>query len=62
MLLGFAAPPLEPFDAAALSQLARSFWADNKRVSNALVRRELGVELRYPDFRAGLAGILAAGG
>jgi nucleoside-diphosphate-sugar epimerase len=61
-MLGVAAPPLEPFDAAALSPMARSFWADNKRVSNALVKKELGIELRYPDFRAGLAAILAGGG
>jgi hypothetical protein len=51
-----------PFDEAALSPMARSFYADNKRVSNALVKTELGVSLRYPDYRAGLAAILAAGG
>lgn len=61
-LLGIAPPPLEPFDPAALSPLARSFWSDSKRVSNTLVKRELGIALRYPDFRAGLAAILAAGG
>jgi nucleoside-diphosphate-sugar epimerase len=61
-LLGVAPPPLEPFDPAALSPMARSFWADNKRVSNALIKRELGVVLRHPDYRAGLAAILAAGG
>lgn len=61
-LLGIAPPPLEPFDPASLSPMAQSFWADNKRVSNALIKRELGVALRYPDYRAGLAGILAAGG
>jgi nucleoside-diphosphate-sugar epimerase len=61
-LLGIAAPPLEPFDPATLSPMAQSFWADNKRVSNALIKRELGVVLRYPNYRAGLAAILAAGG
>lgn len=61
-LLGIDPPPLEPFGPAALSPMAQSFWADNKRVSNALIRRELGVALRYPDYRAGLAAILAAGG
>jgi len=61
-LLGVAPPPLVPFDAAALSPMARSFWDDNKRVSNALIKRELGVRLRFPHYRTGLAAILAAGG
>ena len=58
-LLGVPSPPLVPFAAAELSSMARSFYADNKRVSNALIKRELGVRLRYPDYRAGLAAILA---
>ena len=56
-LLGLPPPPLVPFDAAELSPMARSFWDDNKRVSNALIKQELGVALRYPDYRAGLAAI-----
>jgi nucleoside-diphosphate-sugar epimerase len=59
-LLGMPAPPLVPFDLAELSPMARSFYADNKRVSNALIKAELGVRLRYPNYRAGLAAILAA--
>ncbi len=39
--------------------MARSFYDDNKRVSNRLIKNELGLTLRYPDFRAGLAAILA---
>jgi nucleoside-diphosphate-sugar epimerase len=58
-LLGMPAPPLVPFEAAELSPMARSFYDDNKRVSNRLIKSELGVTLRYPDFRAGLAAILA---
>jgi len=58
-LLGMEPPPLVPLDAAALSPIARSFYDDNKRVSNRLIKAELGVSLRYPDFRAGLAAILA---
>jgi nucleoside-diphosphate-sugar epimerase len=61
-LLGVLTPPLVPFDEVSLSAMARSFYADNKRVSNALIKAELGVRLRYPDYRAGLAAILAAGG
>jgi nucleoside-diphosphate-sugar epimerase len=61
-LLGLPPPPLVPFEAAGLSPMARSFWDDNKRVSNALIKEELGALLRYPNYRTGLAAILAAGG
>jgi nucleoside-diphosphate-sugar epimerase len=61
-LLGMEPPPLVPLAEANLSPMARSFYADNKRVSNALIKRKLGVTLAYPDYRAGLAAILAAGG
>ncbi len=61
-LLGLPPPPLVPFEQAALSPMARSFYDDNKRVSNALIKAELGVALRYPNYRAGLAAILAAAG
>jgi nucleoside-diphosphate-sugar epimerase len=59
-LLGVPPPPLVPLAAAGLSAMAQSFYADNKRVSNALIKRELAVQLRYPDYRAGLAAIRAA--
>ncbi len=63
-LLGVAPPPLTPLEEADLSPMARSFYADNRRVSNALIKSELGVTLRYPNYRAGLAALLAeeAGG
>jgi hypothetical protein len=61
-LLGLPSPPLVPFEVADLSPMARSFYDDNKRVSNALIKEELGAALRYPNYRAGLAAILAAGG
>jgi nucleoside-diphosphate-sugar epimerase len=57
-LLGTPPPPLVPFDNAGLSPMARSFYDDNKRVSNARIKGELGVELRYPTYRDGLAAIL----
>ena len=58
-LLGMEPPPLVPLEAAPLSPMARSFYDDNKRVSNRLIKTELGVTLRYPDYRTGLATILA---
>ena len=38
--------------------MARSFYADNKRVRNDRIKVELGVRLAYPDYRAGLAALL----
>jgi len=59
-LLGREPPPLVPFAQAELSDMARSFYRDNKRVSNARIREELGVRLGYPSYREGLRAILAA--
>ncbi len=61
-LLGREPPPEIPFAVAApgMSELARSFYADNKRVSNARIKTELGVRLAYPDYRTGLKAILSA--
>ena len=58
-LLGVAPPPAQKFDAAALSPMAQSFWAENRLVRNDRIKRELGVTLRYPDYRAGLKALLA---
>jgi len=53
-LLNVDPPPLQDFDTADLSPMARSFYADNKRVSNNRIKTELGVSLRYPTYRQGL--------
>ncbi len=58
-LLGVSPPPLIPIEEADLSEMAKSFYADNKRVSNALMKRALGVSLAYPTYREGLRSILA---
>jgi nucleoside-diphosphate-sugar epimerase len=57
-LLGLLPPPLLPFERAALSPMARSFYADSKRVANARIKAELGVRLGYPSYREGLAALL----
>ena len=57
-LLGLPEPPLEPFDQAEMTPMARSFYAESKRVSNARIKSELGVELAYPTYREGLAALL----
>lgn len=59
-LLGVTPPPEVDFEAAQLSPMARSFYESNRRVSNARLTGDLGVLLRYPTYRDGLRGILAA--
>jgi nucleoside-diphosphate-sugar epimerase len=59
-ILGVEPPPLVPFEGAAMSAMARSFYKDNKRVRNERIKRELGVTLSYPDFKAGLRQLLAS--
>ncbi|MEZ5922968.1 MAG: SDR family oxidoreductase [Hyphomicrobiaceae bacterium] len=57
-LLGCPAPPAEPFETAALSPMARSFYGEVKRVSNSRLKRELGWQPRYPTYREGLAALV----
>ena len=61
-LLGAPVPPDLPFNELGLSPATRRFYAENKRVSNALAKAELGWRPRYPTYREGLAAILAGGG
>ncbi len=56
-LLGFPVPPEEDFDGATLTPMARSFYAESKRVSNQRVKKELGYQFKYPDYHAGLRDI-----
>jgi nucleoside-diphosphate-sugar epimerase len=57
-LLGLPVPPEVPYEAAELSPMARSFYGESKKVSNARLRHELRVDLRYPTYREGLAELL----
>ena len=59
-LLGRSVPEAIAFEDADLSPMARSFYAESKKVRNDRIKDELGVTLRYPDYRAGLAALLAA--
>ena len=60
-LLGMPPPPLVPFAEAELSPMARSFYAENKRLKNDRLKDELGVTLKYPDYRSGLRALFDAG-
>lgn len=59
-LLGLPVPEAVAFEDADLSAMARSFYAESKRVRNARIKDELGVRLRYPTYKDGLRALLAA--
>ncbi len=60
-LLGVDPPPVVPYDQAVekMSPMARSFWAENRRVDNAKTKAALGLQWKYPGYREGLIAILA---
>lgn len=60
-LLGMPMPPAIAHGDAVMTPMAASFYAESKRVRNDRIKSELGVRLIYPDYRAGLAALLAAG-
>jgi len=57
-LLGLPVPPEVAYEAAGLAGMAASFWAESKRVGNARIKRDLGVELMYPTYREGLRALV----
>ena len=57
-MLGVPPPPEIAFAEADLSPMARSFYAESKRVRNDRIKRDLGVRLIHPDYRSGLATLL----
>ena len=61
-LLGLPVPPAIPFDEAEMTPMARSFYAESKRVRNDRIKTELGVKLAYPTYREGLAALLSEDG
>ena len=58
-LLGVVPPPEEVFKTASMSPMARSFYADNKKVRNERLKRDLRYQLIYPTYREGLTALLA---
>ena len=59
-LLGYKLPPMEHYAAIAgsMSPMARSFWAENRRVSNQLLTHRLGYTLLYPSYQEGYRACL----
>lgn len=61
-LLGLPVPPAIPYQEAEMTPMARSFYAESKRVRNDRIKDELGVVLKYPSYREGLQALLDAEG
>ncbi|MGE0503253.1 MAG: SDR family oxidoreductase [Rhizobiaceae bacterium] len=59
-IMGVAPPPETPFDTAELTPMARSFYGENKRVSNRALRAT-GYAFVRPDYRSGLEAMWAGG-
>ena len=57
-LLGLPQPPAVDYATAEMTPMARSFYAESKRVRNDRLKADLGVRLRFPDYRTGLADLL----
>jgi hypothetical protein len=60
-LMGIEPPPEQDLDSAGLPPLARSFYSENRRVSNRKLKEMLGVTLAYPDYMAGIKALWEAG-
>lgn len=58
-LLGLPIPEVVDFETADMSPMARSFYAESKKVRNDRIKDELGIELLYPDYKSGLKALLA---
>ena len=58
-LLGLPVPPAIPFDQADMTPMARSFYAESKKVRNDRIKQALGWAPQFPTYRAGLAALLA---
>ena len=59
-LLGVEPPPPVPFAQAekTMSPMAKSFWADNRKVSAEKTKRDLNISWKSPSYREGLRAIL----
>lgn len=59
-LLGASQPPEIAFESADLSPMARSFYSECKRISNARIKAATGWRPKFPTYRHGLKAILSA--
>jgi nucleoside-diphosphate-sugar epimerase len=61
-LLGLPVPEAVRFEDAEMTPMARSFYAESKKVRNDRIKDDLGVKLMFPDYRSGLRSLLDQGG
>ncbi len=57
-LLGVPLPEAVAFETADMTPMARSFYAESKKVRNNRIKDALGWRPKYPDYRSGLAAML----
>jgi nucleoside-diphosphate-sugar epimerase len=57
-LLGLPLPEAVNFETAQMTPMARSFYAESKKVRNDRAKTELGWQPKYPDYKTGLAAML----
>jgi nucleoside-diphosphate-sugar epimerase len=57
-LLNMPLPPAVDFEIAEMTSMARSFYAENKRVRNDLIKSELSISLKHPSYKEGLQSLL----
>ena len=57
-LLGVPVPEAINIEDAEMSEMARSFYAESKRVRNDRIKNELGITLKFPDYKSGLRALL----
>ncbi|MGO8740230.1 SDR family oxidoreductase [Rhodoblastus sp.] len=60
-LLGVEPPPEKPFEETPLTPMQRSFYGENKRVSNRRMKALLDLDLAFPTYREGIAALVAEG-
>ena len=60
-LLGMETPPEVEIERAELSEQAKSFYYDSKKIINRKVKKDLNYEFRYPDYKAGLRSLIESG-
>ncbi|WP_341233074.1 SDR family oxidoreductase [uncultured Sulfitobacter sp.] len=61
-LLGVPIPPAVAIEDAEMTPMARSFYAESKKVRNDLIKQALGWTPRYPTYHEGLNAMLALEG
>jgi nucleoside-diphosphate-sugar epimerase len=60
-MMGLEPPPEQDFATAELTPMARSFYGENKRCSNARIKQLAGMDFAFPTYREGIAALWADG-